>query len=75
MPYVLAPSSLLGLFEASLDHLGTGSLLFQNSQVQFVCDGSNLTNLQVNLKTPAYRISLKKERLSSGRYEAETLQK
>ena len=54
-----------------MEHSPADSLTPLTAQLKFTHDGSNLSGLQLSVKSDAYRISLLKQKLSSGRYEAE----
>ena len=66
---LLTPSP--GTLTATVDHSPADSLAPQSAQLQFMHDGSTLSGLQLSLKSTAFRVSLLKQKLSTGRYEAE----
>lgn len=60
-----------GTLTAAVDHSPADSLTPHSAQLQFTHDGSTLSGLQLSIKSSTYRVSLLKQKLSTGRYEAE----
>ena len=60
-----------GTLTATVNHSSADSLTPQSAQLQFMHDGSTLSGLQLSLESTAFQVSLLKQKLSTGRYEAE----
>lgn len=71
VPHPLSPSLSPGTLTATIEHSPGDSLTPQTAQLMFTHDSSTLSGLQLSIKSDAYRISLLKQKLSTGRYEAE----
>jgi hypothetical protein len=60
------PTSIHAKFDVT-----SGPSLPQPAEVKFVCDGTTLSGVDLDLRGPDYRVSLLKRKFSSGKYAAE----
>lgn len=61
-PLLPVPVTLRGKFE-----LSSGPSTPKPTFIQFICDGSTLSGMRLKLDTPAYKVSLYKNKLIAGK--------